>query len=586
MPGRPSGGAGGEDGPWDEDDLRGGDDLHGGDGLCGDDGLGDEFSPDCGLPDGADGFVADLPAELREEYLTEPWTGAGESMAAGFLHHSEGRAAAGFGAGGPLDRLAPGPVLAGFAADAWDGGLAELGESELVGVLCGWRRLASWAAAGEVAAVITLARRRAVQARERRSPALIDHVGDEVAAALTLTGRGGSRVVELAGGLARLEATQAALAAGVIDWPRAVVIADELSVLDDAQARAAEGVVLPRAGQLTTGQLRAALRRAVLAIDPAAVGRRRRAARKDAVVQVWQEASGNCALAGRELPPAEAIAADQRLTAQARWLQARGAPGTIDQLRLAAFSALLGGRPMESLLPRPAAGGPAGPGAAGAEPAGRDAGPGSGSAGRDSASPGSASPDSADPGWTAPGSAWPPGGGMPEGSWGWPAITGTVNLTMPLTAWLGMSEAPGEVPGFGVADAGTCRDLAGWLAAHPATRWCLTLTDRDGRALAHACARHGPEPPGSGPAAGSRLAAGWLGSLRPVPLESGECTHQRQVSGYRPPRSLRHLINARQRTCGFPGCRRPATRCDADHTIPYHLGGRTCECNLAPPCKS
>ena len=26
-------------------------------------------------------------------------------------------------------------------------------------------------------------------------------------------------------------------------------------------------------------------------------------------------------------------------------------------------------------------------------------------------------------------------------------------------------------------------------------------------------------------------------------------------------------------------------RCDLDHTIPHHLGGRTCECNLGPVCR-
>jgi hypothetical protein len=158
-------------------------------------------------------------------------------------------------------------------------------------------------------------------------------------------------------------------------------------------------------------------------------------------------------------------------------------------------------------------------------------------------------------------------------------ITGTVNLTLPLSAWLGHSQAPGDVAGYGPADAGTCRDLAAQLATHPATRWCLTLTDPAGHAIAHACARHGPGPPGH------KLTARWLARLRPALLESGECTHQRQTPRYRPTRSLRHLVDTRQRTCAFPGCRRPAARCDDDHTIPYDQGGLTCECNLAPLCR-
>jgi hypothetical protein len=160
---------------------------------------------------------------------------------------------------------------------------------------------------------------------------------------------------------------------------------------------------------------------------------------------------------------------------------------------------------------------------------------------------------------------------------------------MPLASWLGMSQAPGEVPGYGAVDAGSCRDLAGWLAAHPATRWCVTLTDPDGTAVGHACARHGPGPPATTPEAGTGTGTGplrWLAGLRPVRLESGDCTHQRQVPGYRPSRSLRHLITIRQQTCGAPGCRRPATTCDLDHAVPYDQGGRTCECNIHPQRKS
>jgi hypothetical protein len=158
-----------------------------------------------------------------------------------------------------------------------------------------------------------------------------------------------------------------------------------------------------------------------------------------------------------------------------------------------------------------------------------------------------------------------------------------VNLTMPVTAWAGGYDRPGEVAGFGAADADACRDLVSRLARDPGTRWCLTLTDPDGRAVAHACAGQGPRwRPGS---PRLPLLADWLARLRPKWLESGECTHTRQVPGYRLSESLRHLIRVRQPTCSAPGCRRPARRCDIDHTVPYDQGGRTCECNCAPLCR-
>ena len=59
------------------------------------------------------------------------------------------------------------------------------------------------------------------------------------------------------------------------------------------------------------------------------------------------------------------------------------------------------------------------------------------------------------------------------------------------------------------------------------------------------------------------------------------CDHARAEHRYRPSRTLRHLVNARNTTCTAPGCGRRAARCDLDHTNPHHHGGLTCECNLA-----
>jgi hypothetical protein len=68
-------------------------------------------------------------------------------------------------------------------------------------------------------------------------------------------------------------------------------------------------------------------------------------------------------------------------------------------------------------------------------------------------------------------------------------------------------------------------------------------------------------------------------------LTGGDCDHSWETPAYRPPSALRHLVEMRHHTCVFPGCRRPAAQCDADHTIAYELGGPTCLCNLAPLCR-
>ncbi len=63
------------------------------------------------------------------------------------------------------------------------------------------------------------------------------------------------------------------------------------------------------------------------------------------------------------------------------------------------------------------------------------------------------------------------------------------------------------------------------------------------------------------------------------------CTHANAASGYRIPERMRDLIEVRDQDCGFPICRRPASRCDLDHTVPYDQGGLTCPCNISGGCR-
>jgi hypothetical protein len=65
---------------------------------------------------------------------------------------------------------------------------------------------------------------------------------------------------------------------------------------------------------------------------------------------------------------------------------------------------------------------------------------------------------------------------------------------------------------------------------------------------------------------------------------TGEPTHI--VTPTRQPSAQqRRRIQARNRTCIFPGCRMPARGCDIDHTVAVADGGETCDCNLAPLCR-
>ena len=93
------------------------------------------------------------------------------------------------------------------------------------------------------------------------------------------------------------------MAAGLIDERRAEVITDELSGLDDEHAAAVEKLIIGQAPGLTTGQLRALVRRAVLSADPAAARRRKEQALKDARVELFTEHAGTAGLSGRDLLP-------------------------------------------------------------------------------------------------------------------------------------------------------------------------------------------------------------------------------------------------------------------------------------------
>ena len=122
---------------------------------------------------------------------------------------------------------------------------------------------------------------------------------------------------------------------------KAGIIARATAVLDPAEARAAEALVLGRAGWLTPAGLRSAIARAVMQVAPDKARKRREQAAKEARVQRWAEGSGNAALAGRELPPAEVLAADQRVNWWARQLKKAGLAGSMDELRARAYLDIL-----------------------------------------------------------------------------------------------------------------------------------------------------------------------------------------------------------------------------------------------------
>ncbi len=116
------------------------------------------------------------------------------------------------------------------------------------------------------------------------------------------------------------------------------------------------------------------------------------------------------------------------------------------------------------------------------------------------------------------------------------AIRASVSVTIPILTLAGLDDAPAILDGHGPIDAATARELA---ASAPCWQ----------RVMIHPM------------------------TAEPLHLDT-----------YRPSARLRKLLNARDRHCRWPGCRRPARRSEADHTIAFSEGGKTCADNMEILC--
>lgn len=117
---------------------------------------------------------------------------------------------------------------------------------------------------------------------------------------------------------------------------------------------------------------------------------------------------------------------------------------------------------------------------------------------------------------------------------------GSVELTVPLTTLVGLSEHAGELGGWGPVIADVARQVA---AQRRKASWRFSVTDRTG-GLVHSVATR----------------------RRPVIADA-------------------EFVKARDRTCRAPGCRAPARRADLDHIRDWADGGATTPANLAALCR-
>ena len=528
-----------------------------------------------------------------------------------------------FAQGGPGDQAIPNAwqIMTLYDLSGSEGRCRGATDDEVFGMLGRWGAAAGWLESRKLAVMRELIRRRP----DERSVGTAtdaglpwdwdDRLAREVALELRVSVPAAQKLLWTAWALeVRLPGIGKVLDEGRLDASRAKMVVEETNVLGESdKLAAAEELILAGLARCKTWMdLLRLVQRAVVTVDPDGAEKRREQEEKEnARVRFWREAAGTCALLGKGLPTDEALRAQAHIEQRAQQYRAAGVKRGIDILRVAAFLDLINGVPLADRVARFTA------------EDGQDQ-PGTGATDPDSGTPNSSGPGAREPASDGPRDAdgdesGPPG---PAGSAPGPesAVAAEVNLTLrhidipfftaaAAAAGGGGGQRAGEARSLGVLDPALARRLAEAAARHPDSKFCLTIVDRDGRAIGHGCCkprkrskrresrtgqRDGPPPStfrltpcdgDPGPPGGF----GWwiltlpghgrelIVDLHPVP--TGECGHQYESARHAPGDLLRHLVNVRDGKCGFPACSRHARESDFEHARPFDQGGRTCGCN-------
>jgi hypothetical protein len=117
---------------------------------------------------------------------------------------------------------------------------------------------------------------------------------------------------------------------------------------------------------------------------------------------------------------------------------------------------------------------------------------------------------------------------------------GVVDIQVPLTTLIGLTDFPGELAGYGPVIADIARQV---VAEQPDATWRFSVYDPVGQLIDHGITRR-----------------------RPTAHDAA-------------------FIRARDKTCRAPGCRRPARLCDVDHTEDWASSKDNRRSNLACLCR-
>jgi hypothetical protein len=151
-----------------------------------------------------------------------------------------------------------------------------------------------------------------------------------------------------------LPGTFAALAAGVLDEPRAKVLAEVVEHADPQVARQVEAQLLEQAAELSVGKLRTRAEALLASLDADSVDQRRAEAQKAADVRIYPSTREGMATVAVDLPADEAAAVHDALSRYAGMVKADGDVRPIGQLRTRVFVDLVL-RPWDTTRPPVAA---------------------------------------------------------------------------------------------------------------------------------------------------------------------------------------------------------------------------------------
>lgn len=246
-----------------------------------------------------------------------------------------------------LDDMAPGPVLGAFLSSV---DMSRISGHDRVLVMRARQRMASHYAAlvlSDIQAVSEIYTETAQDEHDRMDK--LQDASAEIRAALNLTRRSADNELLFAVDLVEHHpAVHQALASGRIDPRRARVIMNGVFHLDQAEAASVIDMVLDVAPDLTTGQLRARIRRACIEVEPDEAQDRYTAALEQRRLTTQAGENGTAHLYAMDLLPDAVASATRRINEIAKSLRSPSEPRTMDQLRADVFLDLLNGTSVPS----------------------------------------------------------------------------------------------------------------------------------------------------------------------------------------------------------------------------------------------